>query len=127
MSISQIVCKDCGTPFYYGDHAANSDRMAGRSAPERCGSCRNFHRREYSVLGTSHSEVLQLRTNGRGGLSHYIRDRQPAQEMTTQTTDREPLPINKIIDDLIVKLLTSQTHSPGGGTYRIGKIDLASL
>ena len=107
MSISQIVCKDCGIPFYYGDHAASSDRMAGRSAPERCGSCRNFHRREYSVLGTSHSEVLQLRTNGHGGLSHYIRDRQPPQEMTTQTTDREPLPINKIIDDLIVKLLTS--------------------
>ena len=107
MSISQIVCKDCGKSFFYGDHAAGSDRMAGRSAPERCGTCRNFHRREYSVLGTSHSEVLQLRTNGHGGLSRYIRDRRPPREMTTHTTDREPLPIDRIIDDLINKLLTS--------------------
>ena len=107
MSISQIICKDCKQPFYYGDHAAKTDRMAGRSIPERCGKCRYFHRREYSTLGMSHAEVFQLRTDGHGGLSQYIRERKPPVEINTQTTDREPLPINGIMEDLLCNLLAS--------------------
>jgi len=108
MSITQIFCKDCGAPFHYGDHAAKSDRMAGRSTPERCDICRNLHRREYSTLGISHSDVLQLRTDGHGGLSNYIRDRKPSVKMATQKSDRDPLPIEAIIDELIDKLLNSK-------------------
>jgi len=108
MSITQIFCKDCGAPFHYGDHAATSDRMAGRSTPERCDACRNLHRREYSTLGVSHSDVLQLRTDGHGGLSNYIRDRKPSVKMATQKSDRDPLPIEAIIDELIDKLLNSK-------------------
>ena len=108
MSITQIFCKDCGAVFHYADHAATSDRMAGRSVPERCSTCRNLHRREYSTLGVSHSDVLQLRTDGHGGLSSYIRNRKPSVKMATQKSDRDPLPIEAIIDELIDKLLNSK-------------------
>jgi len=108
MSITKIFCKDCGEPFHYASHAASSDRLAGRSVPERCGTCRNLHRREYSVLGVSHSEVLQLRTNGYGGLSSYIRERKSPVKMDTQKSDRDPLPIEGIIDELIDKVLHSK-------------------
>ncbi len=108
MSITKIFCKDCGTPFYYGDHAERSDRMAGRSAPERCGSCRGLHRKEFSALGVSHSDVLQLRTDGSGGLSRFARDREPARAVSTRNLEIEPFPINKIVPDLIDGLLKGE-------------------
>ena len=108
MSITQITCKDCGTEFHYGSHAAASDRMAGRSIPERCGKCRSLHKREYSVLGVSHNDILQLRTDGYGGLSNYIRDRKPPVEIPSKPSGREPLPIEGIINGLLDNLLHSK-------------------
>ena len=97
MSISKIMCKDCGTFFFYGSDARERDIMAGRTPPERCPGCRTYHRREYSALGCSHTDILQLRTDGTGGLSRYLRPREPSVVIETTPLVIQSFPIEEIV------------------------------
>ncbi len=97
MTISQIACKDCNKWFLYSADAAERDRQAGKTPPERCPECRPKHRREYSVLGCSHMEVLQLRHNGHGGLGHYKRPRPEPKTVKPEALEIEPFPIEAVV------------------------------
>src|SRR5437868_886796 len=93
MSIEVIPCKDCLTPFAYATEAAEADRRRGRTPPERCAACREKHRTEYQTLGVSHNDVLQLRSDGSGGLARYSRQRPPIELRPTKRLAIEPMPI----------------------------------
>jgi HrpA-like RNA helicase len=95
--IAHIACKDCGSTFAYADESAAADRLAGRSRPERCPACRKRHSKEYRSLGVSHYDVLQLRTDGEGGLASYARERPAPRLQGTARAAREPLPIEAIV------------------------------
>lgn len=95
--VQHIQCKDCRAWFSYSAEAARQDRLLGRSPPERCPSCRPKHSKEYQSLGVSHYDVLQLRSDGCGGLADYQRDRAPTQEISTQRLAIEPFPIEAVI------------------------------
>ncbi len=95
--VQRIQCKDCPDWFNYSEEAARQDRLLGRSPPERCPSCRPKHSKEYQSLGVSHYDVLQLRSDGCGGLADYQRNRAPTQEISTQRLPIEPFPIEAVI------------------------------
>lgn len=95
--VQSIQCKDCPAWFSYSAEAAHQDRLLGRSPPERCPSCRPKHSKEYQSLGVSHYDVLQLRSDGCGGLADYQRDRAPTQETSTARLPIEPFPIEAVI------------------------------
>lgn len=90
-------CKDCPEWFAYSEEAARQDRLLGRTPPERCPACRQKHRREYQSLGMSHFDVLQLRTDGFGGLAHFSRRRAKPKAIETQRLAIKPFPIEAII------------------------------
>lgn len=95
--VQRIQCKDCPEWFSYSEEAARQDRLLGRSPPERCPSCRPKHSKEYRSLGVSHYDVLQLRSDGCGGLAHYQRNRAPTEEIATERLSIAPFPIEAVI------------------------------
>lgn len=96
-NIEVIPCKDCLTPFTYAAEAAEADRRRGRTPPERCAPCRERHRNEYRSLGVSHNDVVQLRSDGSGGLARFIRQRPPKEVRSTERLAIEPMPIEAVI------------------------------
>lgn len=54
------VCKDCGEKFGYSAEAERRALARGLSRPERCGECRQRHRREIGTLGLTHLELQPL-------------------------------------------------------------------
>lgn len=95
--VLEISCKDCGAAFRYAAESAAYDRLHGRSAPERCPRCRELHRREYQSLGVSHTPVLQIRTDGFGGLATYNRERPPPRQVVTERLPLPPFPIDEAV------------------------------
>ncbi len=106
----EIPCKDCLQVFRYSFDAQDRDRLAGRSRPERCQACRQLHRHEYGRLGCSHTDVLQLRTDGSGGLAQFRRDPRPPKsyQLVPLGETIPPLPIKDIVPRLIEDLLHDQ-------------------
>ncbi len=96
-TLYRLQCKDCPEWFAYSEEAAGQDRLLGRTPPERCPACRQKHRREYQSLGMSHYDVLQLRTDGVGGLAHFRRPRAEPKAIKTQRLAIDPFPIEAII------------------------------
>ena len=54
------ICKDCGENFGYSAEAERRAVSRGLSRPERCGECRQRHKREISTLGLTHLELQPL-------------------------------------------------------------------
>lgn len=96
-TLYRLQCKDCPEWFAYSEEAARQDRLLGRTPPERCPACRQKHRREYQSLGMSHYDVLQLRTDGVGGLAHFRRPRAEPKTLETRRLAIDPFPIEAII------------------------------
>lgn len=92
-----IHCKDCDVRFPYSDAAAAADARLGRTPPERCAAHRRLHAREYSALGVSHGEVLQLRPTGVGGLGYINRERGATVAERQFLPQPDPLPIDCVI------------------------------
>ncbi len=120
--VQLIACKDCGKRFTYGGEAAARDRRAGLSPPERCPDHRAVHRREYAKLGCSHVEVVQVRTDGSGGLAYYDRPRPEPVDIEFEELDigdrEKRFPINEIVPDVLAGLLDTrhQVHVVVGPT-----------
>jgi HrpA-like RNA helicase len=96
-TVLRIQCKDCRSWFSYSDAAAVMDRRQGRTPPERCMRCRPLHRKEYQRLGASHFEILQVRTDGAGGLASFARNREPPRHLAPDPLRIEPMPIEEIV------------------------------